>query len=223
MSNVVEADEIWKTYRLGEVEINALKRLSIQIEENDFTAIIGPSGSGKSTLLHILGCLDTPTKGIVRFEGRAISELKERELTNIRCEKIGFIFQTFNLMPTLTAFENVDLQLRLIGVEKSSRNKKAKQALEAVNLGDRLDHLPRQLSGGERQRVAIARAICKNPKLLLADEPTGNLDSKTTEEIADLLGELNKNGQTILVVTHDPDITKGAKKVIKMKDGMLEA
>ncbi|MCG2826002.1 MAG: ABC transporter ATP-binding protein [Thermoplasmatales archaeon] len=221
MSNIVEANEIWKTYKMGDVDINALKRLSINVEENDFTALIGPSGSGKSTLLHILGCLDTPTRGVVKFDGRNISELKDRELTKIRCEKIGFVFQTFNLIPTFTAFENVEIQLRLLGVEKNKRKKIAENALETVNLGDRLNHLPKQLSGGERQRVAIARAICKNPKLILADEPTGNLDLKTTGEISDLLVDLNRKGQTILVVTHNPNVAKHAKKAIRMEDGGL--
>lgn len=221
MSSIVEAKEVWKTYRMGDVDINALKRLSINVEENDFTALIGPSGSGKSTLLHILGCLDTPTRGVVKFDGRNISDLKDKALTKIRCEKIGFVFQTFNLMPTFTAFENVEIQLRLVGVEKNKRKKMAEKALETVNLGDRLSHLPKQLSGGERQRVAIARAICKNPKLILADEPTGNLDLKTTGEIADLLKDLNKNGQTILVVTHNPRVAKHAKKIIKIEDGRL--
>ncbi|MBU4189635.1 MAG: ABC transporter ATP-binding protein [Candidatus Thermoplasmatota archaeon] len=218
---MVEANEIWKTYKMGDVDINALKRLSINVEENDFTALIGPSGSGKSTLLHILGCLDTPTRGVVKFDGRNISELKDRELTKIRCEKIGFVFQTFNLIPTFTAFENVEIQLRLLGVEKNKRKKIAENALETVNLGDRLNHLPKQLSGGERQRVAIARAICKNPKLILADEPTGNLDLKTTGEISDLLVDLNRKGQTILVVTHNPNVAKHAKKAIRMEDGGL--
>lgn len=221
MSNIVEANEIWKTYRMGDVDINALKRLSINVEENDFIALIGPSGSGKSTLLHILGCLDSPTKGVVKFEGKNVSELRDRELTNIRCKKIGFVFQTFNLIPTLTAFENVEIQLRLLGIEKSVRKKIAEKALETVDLGSRLNHLPKQLSGGERQRVAIARAICKNPKLILADEPTGNLDLKTTGEIADLLVDLNRKGQTILVVTHNPNVAKHAKKAIRMEDGGL--
>ena len=221
MSNIVEANEIWKTYRMGDVDINALKRLSINVEENDFIALIGPSGSGKSTLLHILGCLDSPTKGVVKFEGKNVSELRDRELTNIRCKKIGFVFQTFNLIPTLTAFENVEIQLRLLGIEKSVRKKIAEKALETVDLGNRLNHLPKQLSGGERQRVAIARAICKNPKLILADEPTGNLDLKTTGEIADLLVDLNRKGQTILVVTHNPNVAKHAKKAIRMEDGGL--
>ena len=221
MSSIVEAEEVWKTYRMGDVDINALKRASINVEENDFTALIGPSGSGKSTLLHILGCLDTPTRGVVKFDGRNTSDLKDKELTKIRGEKIGFVFQTFNLMPTFTAFENVEIQLRLVGVEKNKRKKMAEKALETVNLGDRHSHLPKQLSGGERQRVAIARAVCKNPKLLLADEPTGNLDLKTTGEITDLLKDLNKNGQTILVVTHNPEVAKHAKKIIRMEDGRL--
>ncbi len=221
MSNIVEAKEVWKTYRMGDVDINALKRLSINVEENDFIALIGPSGSGKSTLLHILGCLDSPTKGVVKFEGKNVSELRDRELTNIRCKKIGFVFQTFNLIPTLTAFENVEIQLRLLGIEKSVRKKIAEKALETVDLGSRLNHLPKQLSGGERQRVAVARAICKNPKLILADEPTGNLDLKTTGEIADLLVDLNRKRQTILVVTHNPNVAKHAKKAIRMEDGGL--
>jgi putative ABC transport system ATP-binding protein len=221
MNRIIEAQNLWKTYRLGETKVNALRDLSIMVDRGDYIAIMGPSGSGKSTLLHLLGCLDTPTKGVIKFDGRDVSKLKDKELTEIRCTEIGFIFQTFNLMPILTALENVEIQLRLNGVKKPIRIERAKKVLELVGLGDRLNHLPNQLSGGERQRVAIARALVKNPKLLIADEPTGNLDSSTTSEIVKLFEKLNTLGQTIVVATHDIAVAKGCKKIMKIKDGML--
>jgi putative ABC transport system ATP-binding protein len=221
MSEIIKTEGITKIYRMDEVEVPALRGIDLTVEYGDFFAIVGPSGCGKSTLLHLLGCLDRPSEGRVFFNGQDVSALSDGALTRIRSRNIGLIFQTFNLMPTLNARENVALQLRLAGIRGAEATKMAEQALKKVGLGRRMKHLPKQLSGGERQRVAIARAIAKKPQLLLADEPTGNLDSQQSLKISQLLADLNAEGQTIIMVTHDAEITASARRVIKMRDGQI--
>jgi len=221
MNEIIRVEGVTKVYRMDEVEVPALRGLDLTVEHGDFFAIVGPSGCGKSTLLHLLGCLDKPTEGKVFFNGQDVSVLGDGALTRIRSRHIGLIFQTFNLMPTLSAKENVALQLRLAGIKGARAARMAEEALEKVELGARMKHLPKQLSGGERQRVAIARAISKKPQLILADEPTGNLDSKQSLNIGRLLANLNAEGQTIIMVTHDTEIAANAKRVIKMRDGQI--
>ena len=221
MNEIIRVEGITKVYRMDEVEVPALRGLDLTVEYGDFFAIVGPSGCGKSTLLHLLGCLDKPTEGKVFFNGQDVSVLGDGALTRIRSRHIGLIFQTFNLMPTLSAKENVALQLRLAGIKGARAVRMAEEALEKVELGARMKHLPKQLSGGERQRVAIARAIAKKPQLILADEPTGNLDSQQSINIGRLLADLNAEGQTIIIVTHDTEIAANAKRVIKMRDGQI--
>lgn len=223
MSSIVDCSDLWKVYKLDQVEVPALQGVTLSINDGDFTALMGPSGCGKSTLLHLLGCLDRPTSGKVLFHEQDVSSLGDRQLTQIRAKSVGFIFQTFHLMPTLTVKENVVLQLRLAGFGRKERSELAEEALEKVGLAQRLGHRPQQLSGGERQRVAIARALAKKPKLLLADEPTGNLDSQRGAEITDILKQLHGEGQTILMVTHDADLASQASRVIRMQDGQLES
>jgi putative ABC transport system ATP-binding protein len=222
MSSIVECTDLWKVYRLDQVDVPALQGVTLAVSRGDFMALMGPSGCGKSTLLHLLGCLDQPTRGEVIFEGQDVSRLGDRQLTRIRANSVGFIFQTFHLMPSLTVKDNVVLQLRLAGFGGRERSKLAEEALETVGLGHRLRHRPQQLSGGERQRVAIARAIAKKPKLLLADEPTGNLDSGKGQEITEILKRLHRDGQTILMVTHDHGLASQAASVVEMRDGQLE-
>ena len=222
MSKIIQAEDLWRTYKLDDVEVHALRGISLSLEEGDFTALVGASGCGKSTLLHLLGCLDRPTAGSVTFAGKDVSLLRDSALTRIRARRIGFIFQMFNLMPTLSARNNVLLQLRVAGFRGARAKRMAEEALEKVGLTQRMKHLPRHLSGGERQRVAIARAISKAPELVLADEPTGNLDSKASGEIVDLLSKLNQDGHTILMVTHDSEAAATAKTVLTMRDGRLE-
>jgi putative ABC transport system ATP-binding protein len=226
MSDLIFGMGLWKIYRLGKsVSVNALRGLDISVEENEFVSIVGPSGSGKSTLLNLIGCLDTPTKGELIFDGEKISTMNDNTLTKIRSEKIGFVFQTFNLLPALTALNNVEFPMRTMNrkkrLNKSSRMKRAEECLERVGLEKRIYHLPSELSGGERQRVAIARALVNNPKLILADEPTGNIDSAATANIIELLHEVNDDGKTIIMVTHDMEIIKGTK-ILRMKDGVIE-
>lgn len=222
MSKIVEAVDLWKIYHMGKsVEIAALRGLNLTIEKGEFVAVTGPSGSGKSTFLHIVGCMDKPTKGDVLLEGRSVAKMSDRELTYARCKEIGFVFQTFNLLPTLSALGNVEIPMRLAGVKKAARKERAKELLIKVGLGNRLTHLPKEMSGGEQQRVAIARALANNPKLLLADEPTGNLDSTTGREIASLLHKLNEEGQTIILVTHNLEIANQANRILRMKDGTI--
>jgi putative ABC transport system ATP-binding protein len=223
MNEIVQAECLKKTYHLDEVEVQALRGVDLKIERGDFFAIVGPSGCGKSTLLHLLGCLDKPSSGRVLFNGEDITAMKDGQLTRIRSRNIGFIFQTFNLMPTLNARENVILQLRLAGITGTMAARLAEEALEKVDLGKRMKHLPKQLSGGERQRLAIARAISKKPQLILADEPTGNLDSQQGEHVSQLLVDLNIEGQTIIMVTHNPEIAAKAKRTITMRDGQIVA
>lgn len=218
---IVEARGLRKTYRLDKVEVEALRGVDLAVAEGEFVAILGASGSGKSTLLHILGLMDTPTIGEALFRGRMVARMSDGERTKLRLREIGFIFQTFNLLPTLAAFGNVEIPLRLAGMSGTVRREKAKELLEKVGLGHRLNHLPKELSGGERQRVAIARALANNPKLLLADEPTGNLDSAAGMAIAELFRLLNKDGQTIILVTHNREIAEYATRTLVMRDGQI--
>ncbi|MCD6455089.1 MAG: ABC transporter ATP-binding protein [Candidatus Aminicenantes bacterium] len=206
---------------MGKVDVKALRGVSIEVEKGEYLAIMGPSGSGKSTLMNILGCLDTPTKGRYFLEGKDVSSLSDDDLALIRNQKIGFVFQSFHLLPRTPAIHNVELPLIYAGLSKKERRKKAEEALEIVGLKDRMYHKPNELSGGERQRVAIARAIVTRPSILLADEPTGNLDSKAGEEIMKIFEELHSHGNTIIVVTHDPNIASRTERIIKLKDGQV--
>jgi len=206
---------------MGEVEVPALRGLNLKIYPNQMVSIMGPSGSGKSTAMHIIGCLDIPTKGVVRLDGQDISKMHESELAQLRGKKIGFVFQTFNLLPHITALENVILPTIFQNVPREQREARARKLLESVGLGDRIHHRPSEMSGGERQRVAIARALVNNPDIILADEPTGNLDSKTGDKIMAVLTNLNKEGKTVIIVTHDPDISKYSKIVYHLRDGQV--
>ncbi len=221
MDIIVEARELRKTYRLDKVEVEALRGVDLAVAEGEFVAIVGASGSGKSTLLHILGLMDTPTSGKALFHNRMVAQMSDGERTKLRLSDIGFIFQTFNLLPTLTAFGNVEIPLRLVGIPGAIRKEKAKELLEKVGLGHRSNHLPKELSGGERQRVAIARALANSPKLVLADEPTGNLDSAAGTAIAELFHVLNKDGQAIILVTHNREIAQHATRTLVMRDGQI--
>ncbi|MAG52606.1 MAG: hypothetical protein CMH62_01450 [Nanoarchaeota archaeon] len=219
MKTLIKLEDVWKIYHMDEVDVTALAGMNIEIKQGEFVAIIGKSGSGKSTTMNMIGCLDIPTRGRIFLEKYNISKLGESRLAQIRGKKIGFIFQTFNLIPTLSALENVALPMTFQKINRDKRMKIAKDLLRKVGLNERIDHLPGQLSGGERQRVAIARSLSNDPEVILADEPTGNLDSKTGNEIMGLLENLNKEGKTIIMVTHDDSLTKYAKRVIKIKDG----
>ncbi len=219
---VIEAEDLWKTYQLGKQEVKALCGVTFQIKKNDFVAIMGPSGSGKSTLMNLIGCLDTPSRGNYYLNGKLVSTLSENELAYIRNQEIGFIFQVFNLLPRATTFHNVELPLIYKGASKKEREKKTLIALEMVEMIPRKDHRPPELSGGERQRVAIARALVNDPSLLLADEPTGNLDSKTGQEILNLFHKIHAQGNTIIMVTHDQDIAQQAQRIIYIRDGRIE-
>jgi len=220
---VLEMRDVWKTYTMGTEKVHALQDFSMKVNENDYMSIIGPSGSGKSTLLHLLGLLDVPTKGSVQIDGTNISRLDTDARAVIRGKKIGFVFQVFNLVSSLTALENVALPLMIEGVSKREREEKAAEILTGLGMGERLDHLPMELSGGQRQRVAMARALVNDPELILADEPTGNLDSKTGEEVVKIFDKLHKEGRTIVVVTHDNGIAKHARTQVRIKDGMLDS
>lgn len=222
MGSLISLSKVTKSYKLGEdVVIEALRGVNLEIKEKEFVAIIGPSGSGKSTLMHIIGILDQPTSGKVTLEGKDVSTLPEKNLAELRNKHIGFVFQAFNLLPRTTALDNAELPLIYSGVEGSERKRQAVEALEKVGLGDRLLHTPSQLSGGQQQRVAIARALVTKPSLILADEPTGNLDSKAGDEIINLLKDLNKKGNTVVLVTHEREIAMEAKRIIEMKDGLI--
>ena len=219
---LIETRDLWKTYVMGDEEIHALKGVSIVIERGEYVAIMGPSGSGKSTLMNLIGCLDTPSKGTYLLNNKEVSQMNDNELARIRNEEIGFVFQTFNLLPRATALHNVELPLVYAGIGKKERLEQAKAAIEKVELTHRMTHKPNELSGGQRQRVAIARALVNNPSILLADEPTGNLDSKTGVEIMALFARLHQGGNTIIVVTHEADIAAYAHRVIAIRDGQVE-
>ena len=219
----IEMTDIVKTYGMNSVEVQALRRVSLSVAKNEYVAIMGPSGSGKSTLMNIIGCLDPPTSGSYSLEGEDVSRMKEDQLAEVRNQKIGFVFQTFNLIARSNVFHNVELPLIYKGVSVAKRRKIAEEALEAVGLADRMKHKPPELSGGERQRVAIARALVNKPSLLLADEPTGNLDSTTGSEIMSLLDDLHADGNTIILVTHEPEMARHAHRIIRLKDGVIES
>ena len=219
---LIETRDLWKTYVMGDEEIHALRGVSIQIERGEYVAIMGPSGSGKSTLMNLIGCLDTPSKGSYLLNNKEVAAMNDDELAQIRNEEIGFVFQTFNLLPRATALHNVELPLIYAGVSGKDRQERARQALEKVDLIPRAGHRPNELSGGQRQRVAIARALVNDPSILLADEPTGNLDSKTGVEIMAVFDRLHASGNTIVLVTHEPDIAAYAHRVIHIRDGQVE-
>ncbi|MCL2735140.1 MAG: ABC transporter ATP-binding protein [Propionibacteriaceae bacterium] len=224
---VVDMRAIWKTYGMGRkdsaVRVDALRGVSLTVEQGEYTAIIGPSGSGKSTLMHIIGCLDTPTSGTYLIDGEDASDLTEQDLADIRNIRIGFVFQQFNLLSSLNAWRNVELPLAYAGVPASKRRARAMEALEVVGLTDRASHKPGELSGGQQQRVAVARALVNNPSLILADEPTGNLDSVSTADMLTLFGTLNAEGRTIILITHDPDVAASARRVVQVRDGCITA
>lgn len=218
---IISAENLWKIYQLGKQEVNALCEATFNISQNEFVAIMGPSGSGKSTLMNIIGCLDTPTKGKYSLRGKPVSTLSDNELAYIRNTEIGFVFQVFNLLPRATAFHNVEIPLIYKGAKKKEREEKTSRALEMVEMNDRMNHRPSELSGGERQRIAIARALVNEPSILLADEPTGNLDSKTGQEILSLFHKIHSQGNTIIIVTHDRDIANQAQRILFLKDGRI--
>src|SRR3954452_23216091 len=219
---LIETTDLWKTYVMGSEEIHALRGVSISIERGEYVAIMGPSGSGKSTLMNLVGCLDTPSQGSYLLNGKQVSQMNDNELARIRNEEIGFVFQTFNLLPRASALQNVELPLVYAGVPSKDRHERAKTALEKVELGQRMSHKPNELSGGQRQRVAIARALVNNPSILLADEPTGTLDSKTGLEIMALFARLHESGNTIVLVTHEAEIAAYAHRTIHIRDGEVE-
>ena len=218
---VIVTDDLWKTYVMGDQEVHALRGVNLRIHRNEYTAIMGPSGSGKSTLMNLIGCLDSPSKGSYFLNGHDVSRLTDDELARIRNKEIGFVFQTFNLLARATALHNVELPLIYNGTPHDKRIERAKHVLESVGLGSRMDHKPNEMSGGQRQRVAIARALVNSPSIILADEPTGNLDSKTSIEIMALFEELHRQGNTIVLVTHEPDIAEHANRVVTIRDGVV--
>ncbi len=220
---VIDIENITKHYVMGEETVHALRGVSLQIHRNEYLAIMGPSGSGKSTLMNMLGCLDTPSSGRYFFNGKDVSVMDDDELAAIRNHEIGFVFQTFNLLPRSTSLRNVELPLIYAGLDPEAREERAAKALRDVGLGERLHHKPNELSGGQRQRVAIARALVNDPSIILADEPTGNLDSKTGEEIMQLLENLYQHGNTIILVTHEPDIARHARRTVHLRDGLIES
>jgi putative ABC transport system ATP-binding protein len=219
--SLIETDNLWKTYVMGSERVHALRSVSMTIEKGEYVAIMGPSGSGKSTLMNLIGCLDTPTQGEYWLNDKRVRDMNDNELANIRNREIGFVFQTFNLLPRATALHNVELPLIYNGTPRIEREQMAKRALEKVELGDRMSHKPSELSGGQRQRVAVARALVNNPSIILADEPTGNLDSKTSEEIMKLFDTLHRQGNTIITVTHEASVARHARRVLSILDGNI--
>jgi len=222
MNEVIQIKDIRKTYEMGSEYVHALKSITLDINRNEYVALMGPSGSGKSTLMNLLGCLDTPSSGQYFLNQHDVSDMEDSELAEVRNKEIGFIFQTFNLLPKLSSLENVALPLIYSGMSKSKRLDRAQDVLESVGLGDRVDHRPNELSGGQRQRVAIARALVNDPAIILADEPTGNLDTKTSIEIMSIFEEIHSNGNTIIIVTHEPDIAEHAHRIVRLRDGLIE-
>ena len=222
MEAIIELQDVWKIYQMGEFDVPALQGIDLAIKKGESVAITGPSGCGKSTMLNMIGCLDMPTSGKILLESKDISKFSEEDLARIRGKKIGFVFQTFSLLPRLTALDNVALPLIYAGVKKRERTEKAKEILGKIGLADRIYHRPNEMSGGECQRVAIARALVNDPKVIFADEPTGNLDSKTGAEIMEIFDKLNDEGNTLVMVTHDPNVADHAKRTIKLKDGLIE-
>ncbi len=220
--DIIKIEKLRKTYIMGTERIDALKSITLDIKSNEYVALMGPSGSGKSTLMNLLGCLDTPSEGDYLLNGTNVSTLQDGQLAEIRNKEIGFVFQTFNLLPRLSSLENVALPLVYAGIGKSERLKIAREKLTLVGLGDRVTHKPNELSGGQRQRVAIARALVNNPSIILADEPTGNLDTKTSIEIMEIFEEIHKSGNTVILVTHEPDIAEHAHRIIRLRDGLVE-
>lgn len=219
---IIDIKDITRDFQLGSETVHVLKGIDLVINKGEYVALMGPSGSGKSTLMNILGCLDTPTSGSYILNGKQVSEMHDDELAEIRNKEIGFVFQTFNLMPRTTALDNVALPMVYAGFSKDERNKRATEVLTQVGLADRMDHKPNQLSGGQRQRVAVGRALVNKPSIILADEPTGNLDSKTSVEIMKLFGEIHSNGNTVILVTHEEDIAAHAHRIIRLRDGIIE-
>jgi putative ABC transport system ATP-binding protein len=218
---VIALENVVKTYRMGDIEVNALRGVSLVVNPGDFVAIMGASGSGKSTMMNIIGCLDVPSRGRYWIDGVDVRRLDEATLARVRNRKIGFIFQSFNLIPRTSALANVELPLTYAGVRSKERRARSVAALEEVGLGDRLHHLPNELSGGQQQRVAVARAIASNPALILADEPTGNLDSAATAEVMGIFARLNAEGRTVVLITHEPDVAAGAKRIVRLRDGLI--
>ncbi len=223
MTDIIRIRDLTREYRMGDERILALRGVSLDIRRNEYVAIMGPSGSGKSTMMNLLGCLDTPTSGEYRLNGQEVSRLSDDDLARVRNREIGFVFQTFNLLPRATSLDNVELPLVYAGVSARDRRARAAAALQRVGLGERMEHRPNELSGGQRQRVAIARALVNDPSILLADEPTGNLDSVTSEEIMRVFGDLHAAGQTVIMVTHEPDIAAHAERVVVLRDGGIES
>lgn len=219
MENIIQLKDLVKNYYVGSIVVHALRSITLDINKNEYVAIMGPSGSGKSTLMNLIGCLDTATEGEYILNGTDVSQMEDNQLAEIRNREIGFVFQTFNLLPRYTALENVMLPMVYAGVSKQLRNERAREVIESVQLTDRMDHRPNELSGGQRQRVAVARALVNNPSIILADEPTGNLDSKTSRDIMSLLDEIHSQGNTIILVTHEEDIARHAHRIIRLMDG----
>lgn len=223
MQSVISFRDLKKTYDMGATQVHALRGVSLDISPNEYVALMGPSGSGKSTLMNLLGCLDSPTSGDYLLDGVNVSSMTDNELAEVRNRKIGFVFQTFNLLPRLSALDNVALPLVYAGLNKQQRTDRAHEVLDSVGLGDRVDHRPNELSGGQRQRVAIARALVNRPSIILADEPTGNLDTKTSIEIMAILENIHRQGNTIVLVTHEPDIAEHAHRIVRLRDGVVES
>lgn len=220
---MIDIKNLTKTYNIGKMSIEILKGINLTVNEGEYVSIMGPSGSGKSTFLNIIGCLDRLTTGTYTLDGKNIENLNDNELSEIRCKKVGFVFQSYNLLPKLNAIENVELPAKYLGMDRNKRKERAEELLRLVGLDDRMHHLPNELSGGQKQRVAIARALINDPKIIFADEPTGNLDSKSTEEILEIFKKLNDKGVTILMVTHEEDVAKHTKRIVRLRDGIIQS